>query len=209
MKNEIFIETGKRLTLREYIPIAYRVMSLITEVATGVDKIDETFSVADLVILLNKVCAPMSGEFEIHRTPSDYCQIAYKPYLVNESGFDEEYRVSGIVDVPDRVQNTLWINEKAVIAFMNKSLYGVAFMLYVYLGYLMTQDTAFGLSHNISFKQILESCVEFSEDWHLKYPTTLMRALADLQDAGLIRWNVKGSTFELLYITPYDPISTV
>ena len=32
-----------------------------------------------------------------------------------------------------------------------------------------------------------------------------MRALADLQDAGLIKWNPKTTTFELLHITPYDP----
>ena len=205
VNNEIFIETGKRLTLSEYIPIAYRTMSLITEVATGVGEIDKTFSVADLVNLLNKVCVHMSGEFEIHRTPSDYCQIAYKPYLVNESGFDEGYIVRDFVGTPDRVQDTLWVNEKVVMAFMDGSLYGVAFMLYFYLGYLMTQDTAFGLSHNISFKQILKSCAEFSEDWYLKHPTTLMRALADIQDAGLIRWNLKSRTFELLHITPYDP----
>ena len=209
MNNEIFIETGKRLTLSEYTPIAYRTMSLIAEAATGVDEIDEAFSVADLVILLNKICVHRSGEFEIHRTPSDYCHITYKPYLVNEAEFDEGYRVSDLVDVPDHVQDALWVNEKVAIAFMDGSLYGVAFMLYFYLGYLMTQDPAFGLSHNISFKQILESCAEFSEDWHLKHPTTLMRALADLQDAELIRWNVQGGTFELLYITPYDPISKV
>lgn len=209
MKNEIFIKPDERLTLEQYLPIASETMSLTAKAAEGIDEINETFSIADLIVLLNKTCLHMAGEFEIHRTPFDYCQIAYKPYLVNESEFDEGYRVSDLVDVPDRVQDALWINEKVVIAFMNRSLYGVAFMLYFYLGYLMTQDTVFGLSHNISFKQILESCAEFSEDWHLKHPTTLMRALADLQDIGLIRWNVKGGTFELLYITPYDPISNV
>ena len=32
-----------------------------------------------------------------------------------------------------------------------------------------------------------------------------MRAIADLQDAGLIKWNEEAGTFELLYITAYDP----
>ena len=205
MKNEIFIKPGERLALKQYLPIASETISLIAEAAEDVDEVNETFSVADLVILLNKVCVHMSGEFEIHRTPSDYCQIAYKPYLVNEARFNEGYIVSDFVDTPDRGQDTLWINEEVVIAFMNRSFYGVAFILYFYLGHLMTQDTAFGLSHNISFKQILESCAKFPDDWHLKHPMTLMRALADLQDTGLIRWNVNAGTFELLHITPYDP----
>ena len=69
----------------------------------------------------------------------------------------------------------------------------------------MTQDDTFGISHNITFEQIVESCEEFPEEWRVKYPTTLMRALADLEDAGLIKWNAKLCTFEILHITPYDP----
>ena len=199
MPKDLFIP-DKAYTFQEVADLLARIILSID----GKNE-DTVFSIADLVILLNKACVYMSGEFEIHRTPSDYCQIAYKPYLVNEARFNEGYIVSNFVDTPDRGQDTLWINEKVVIAFMNRSLYGVAFMLYFYLGHLMTQNTAFGLSHNISFKRILESCAKLPDDWHLKHPTTLMRALADLQDAGLIRWNVEGGTFELLHITSYDP----
>jgi hypothetical protein len=117
--------------------------------------------------------------------------------------------VCDFVETFDRRQNTLWINERVVIAFIDRKLYGVAFMLYFYLGYLMTQDDAFGISHNISFKQILKSCDEFPEGWRVNHQTTLMRALADLQDAGLIKWNPETGTFELLHITPYDPIQKV
>ena len=209
MKNEIFIKPSEQLTLKQYLPIASDTMSLIAEAAEGVEEIDETFSVIDLSVLLNKICVHMSGEFEVSQTPSDYYQIVYKPHCVNEAEFDEGYIVSDAIDTFDRGQDTLWINEKVLMAFINRSLCGVPFMLYFYLGHLMTQDAAFGLSHNISFKQILESCSEFPEDWRVKHPTTLMRALADLQDAGLIRWNVEGSTFEMLYITPYDPVQKV
>ena len=209
VRNEIFIKPSERLTLEQFLPIASDTMSLIAEAVEGVEEIDETFSVTDLSVLLNKICVHMKGEFEVNQTPSDYCQIVYKPYLVNEVEFDEEYIVSDFVDTLDRGQDTLWINEKVVMAFINRSLYGVAFMLYFYLGHLMTQDAAFGLSHNISFKQILESCSQFPEDWRVKHPTTLMRALADLQNAGLIRWNVVKGTFEILYITPYDPAQRV
>jgi hypothetical protein len=31
----------------------------------------------------------MSGKFEIRQMPSGYCQIAYKPYVPDESEFDE------------------------------------------------------------------------------------------------------------------------
>ena len=47
-------------------------MSLIAKAAENVDEIDETFSVTDLTVLLNKICMPMAGEFEIlHITPYD------------------------------------------------------------------------------------------------------------------------------------------
>ena len=205
MKNEIFIEPGKQLTLKEYIAIASRTMSLITEAAKEVKEIDETFSVTDIAVLLNKICVHMAGEFEIRHTPSSHIQIVYTPHVLDKAGFDEGYIVRDLVDTQDRGQNSLWISEKVVIAFIDRNLYGIASMLYFYLGYLMTQDDTFGISQNISFKQILKSCDAFPEGWHVNYQTTLMRALADLQDAGLIRWNVKSHTFELLHITPYDP----
>ena len=205
MKNELFIEAGKQLTLTEYIPIASRTMSLIGEAAKDIKEIDKTFSVNDLVVLLNKICVHMTGEFEIRQTPSRYIHIVYTPYVLDEAGFDEGYMVTDYVDTQDREQNRLWISEKVVIAFINRNLFGITVILYFYLGYLMTQDDAFGISHNISFKQILKRCDGFPEGWRVNHQTTLMRALADLQDAGLIRWNAKSHTFELLYITPYDP----
>ena len=69
----------------------------------------------------------------------------------------------------------------------------------------MTQDDVFGISHNISFLQFREYCAEFPEDWRVNHQTILMRALADLQEAGLIQWNAKSRTFEMLHMTPYDP----
>ena len=205
MRNEIFIKPGERLTLEQFLPIASQTMSLIAGAAENVNEINETFPIADLTGLLNKICVHMRGEFEVHRTPSDYYQIVYNPHCVEEAEFDEGDIVSNFVDPFDHLQDTLWINEQVVKVFINRNLYGVAFMLYFYLGYLMTQDIAFGLSHNISFEKILESCDVFPEGFRVKYPTTLMRALADLQDAGLVRWNVRGGTFEVLHITPYDP----
>ena len=205
MKNAIFIEVGEQLTLKEYVPIASEAMSLIAEASKEVKEINETFSVTALAALLNKICVYMKGEFEVRRTPSGYLQIVYTPCIVNETEFEEGYRVDDIVEAPNHGQNTLWLSEKVVVAFIDRNLYGVAFMLYFYLGYLMTQDDAFGMSQNISFKQIIESCSEFPEEWRVKHPTTLMRALSDLQDAGLIKWNAKSRTFQLMDITPYDP----
>lgn len=51
----------------------------------------------------------------------------------------------------------------------------------------MTRDASFSVSHNISFENIVESCDAFPEGCRVKYRTTLMRALADLQDVGLIK----------------------
>ena len=209
MKNEIFIEVGKQLTLKAYMPVASRTMSLIAEAAKDIDEIDETFSVTDISALLNKMSVHIQGEFEIRRTPSCYCQIVYEPYAYNESEFDEEHISGDFVDTHNDGRECLWVNEKVLFAFVNRELYGVAFMLYFYLGYLMTRDPSFGVSHNISFEKIVESCNEFPEACRMKYPTTLMRALADLQDAGLIKWNAKSGTFELLHITSYDPVQKV
>ena len=158
MNNEIFIEAGKRLTLEEYVPIASQTMSLIADAADGIDEIGETFSVSDLSTLLNKVTAYMAGEFGIRRTPSHYYQIVYEPYAIDEAEFDEGYIVSDFVDTHDAKQNSLWITEKVIIAFIDRKLYGAATMIYLYLGYLMTRDEAFALSHSISFEKILESC---------------------------------------------------
>ena len=55
MKKEIFIEVGKRWTLKAYAPVASRTMSLIAEAAKDIDEIDETFSVTDISSLLNKM----------------------------------------------------------------------------------------------------------------------------------------------------------
>ena len=209
MNNEIFIKTGKQLTLKAYAPIASRTMSLIAEAAEDIDEIDGTFTVTDLSTVLNKVFAHMVGEFKIRRTPSCYCQVVYEPYVFNEPELDEVYIASSCVDAPDKGQNCLWINAKVLTAFIDRQLYGVAFMLYFYLGYLMTHDEAFAVSHNISFEKLVESCSEFPEGWRVKHRTTLMRAMVDLQDAGLIKWNAKAGSFELLHITSYDPNAKV
>ena len=205
MKNEIYMEVDYPLTLKEYLSIASQMMQLITEAARGVNEIDANFSVTEISNLLNKICVPMAGEFEIRHTPSCYIQIVYTPDVLKQTVLDEGYIIDEFVDTHDRRQNCLWINEKVISSFINRKLHGVAFMIYFYLGYLMTQDAAFGISHNISFEKILEYCDQFSEDIRVKHPTTLMCALADLEDAGLVKWNVKTRTFELLYITPYDP----
>ena len=151
----------------------------------------------------------MSGAFEVHRTPSQYHQIVYKPAVWNTEEFEKEYILADFVETDDAGPNRLWISEKAVTAFIDRKLYGIAFMIYFYLGYLMTQNDTFGISHNISFEQILKSCDAFPEVHRVKHPTTLMRALADLENAELIKWNAKSRTFALLHITPYDPTEKV
>ena len=209
MNNAIFIEAGKRLTLKEYVPIASDAMSLIADAAESIDEIDETFSIADLVVLLNKICVHMAGEFEIRRTPSCYCQIVYKRYVINEAEFDEKYLLSNFIVTHDESGNRLWVSEKIFIAFIDRKLYGFAFMLYLYLGYLMICDETFAVSHNISFEKILEACDKLPEMSYMQHRTTSMRALADLENAGLIRWNAETRTFELLHITRYDPAQKV
>lgn len=206
MNNELFIQAGKQLTLEEYVPIASQMLSFIAESTEGINAIDITFLVDDLSALLNKVTLHMAGEFEMRWTPSHYCQIVYEPDVFNEAPLNEEYSIDkGVVETQDDKQNCLWVNEKVLFAFIDRKLYGVAFMLYFYLGYLMTCDMAFGVSHNISFEKILEGCDAFPEAARVKYRTTVMRALADLEDAELIKWNVVTGTFELLHITAYDP----
>lgn len=205
MNNEIIINADKRLTLAEYTPIASRTMSLIAEAAKGVYEIDEIFSVTDLSALLNKISMHMSGEFEIRQTPSDYRQIIYKPYPINIAEVDRVRIDSNFVDIHDAPENCLWVSEKVLFAFINQKLYGIAFVLYFYLGFLMTRDATFAVSHNISFKKIWDSCDELPAGSPVKHRTTLMRVIADLQDTGLIKWNAEAATFELLHITAYDP----
>ena len=210
MNNEILIETDKPLTLETYTSIASDIMSSIGKAAEDINEIDEIFSVADLSYLLNKMSVHMPGEFEVHRTPSHYCQIVYKPYTPDESEFDEEQAIqSSFSDTHGDPSSCLWINERVFRAFVDRKFYGIAFALYFYLGYLMTRDESFAVSHKISFEEIVESCDAFLEGHLVKHPTTLMRALADLQDAGFIKWHAKPRTFELLYITPYDPLQKV
>ena len=210
MNNEIFIEADKALILEAYTPVASQMMSSIGEIAEGIDEIDETFSIADLTDLLNKVCAHMSGKFEVRQTPSDYCQIVYEPYVSDESGFDaENFIPSNFVDPLADPAHCLWISEKVFRAFVDRKLYGIAFALYFYLGYLMTSNESFAVSHNISFSEIAELCNTLSVKHLVRHRTTLMRAIADLQDAGLIKWHAEAGTFELLHITPYDPIQKV
>lgn len=205
MNNEIFIEAGKQLTLEEYVSVATHTMSLIGVAAEGTNDITTPFSVADISVLLNKVCVYMPGRFEVRHLPACYCQIVFEPRVLNEAEFDEEYVSNELANIQDREQVRLWITEKVLFAFMDRNLHSIAAAIYFYLGYLMIDNEAFALSHNISFEGILESCCGFPDDLHLKHQTVLMRALADLEDAGLIKWNAKSGTFQLLHITPYDP----
>ena len=209
MNNEIFIDADERMTLAEYVSIGSRMMLLIAEAAESTDEVDEVLTIVDLSTLLNKVSMHMSGEFKIRRTPSQYCQIAYEPYVFNEAELDKAYINNDFVDLHDDKRDCLWINEKVLFAFRDRKLYGTAFALYFYLGHLMTRDEAFAVSHNISFEKIIEICDAFPEGHLVKYPTTLLRAIADLQDAGLIKWNEEAGSFELLHITAYDPKRTV
>ena len=152
----------------------------------------------------------MSGKFEIRQMPSGYCQIAYKPYVPDESEFDEGHFIpSGFVDPLADPLNCLWISEKVFSAFVDRKLYGIAFILYFYLGSLMMRGERFAVSHNISFAELVERCDAFPVGHLVRHRTTLMRAIADLQDAGLIKWRAEAGTFELLHITPYDPIQKV
>lgn len=198
MKNEIFIKLGEQLTLGRYLPIASDTMSLIAEAAESVDEINETFSIADLAILLNKICVHMEGEFEVRRTSSGYYQIVYVPYVFNEVGFDEDYLLSNFTETHNASENRLWVNEKVLIAFIDQKLHGIHSAVYFYLGYLMTRDETFAISHNISFERILEGCDAFPKGFRVRHWTTLLRALADLEDAGLIKWKGKTQTFEIL-----------
>ena len=205
MNDKIFIEVGKQLGLEEYVHVAAKTASLIADAAENINEISRVFFIDDLLILLNKVCVHMPGEFEIRRFPSCYCQIIYNRDIFNAVAFEETDIPSDFVEMDDNGQNRIWISDKVVYAFIDRKLYGAATVIYFYLGYLMTQDETFGLSHNISFEKILESCDQLPKDFPVKHPTTLMRALADLQDAGLVKWNAQSRTFELLHITPYDP----
>ena len=205
MNDKIFIEVDKQLKLEEYALIASQTLSLIADAAESINEISEMFSKDDLFILFNKVCIHMPGEFEIHQSPSRYYQIIYKPYILDAAEFEGTYMPSDFVETDDNGQDCVWVSEEVLFAFIDRKLYGVATLIYFYLGYLMTQDERFGVSQNISFEKIVESCDQLPTDFPLKHPTTLMRALADLQDAGFIKWNSETGTFELLHITAYDP----
>ena len=209
MKREIYIKLDERLTLEQYLPIAADTMSFIAEAAEGVEEIEETFSVSNLSVLLNEISKDISGEFEVCQMPSTYCQIVYMPFSFNGAAFDEESVLSNIIEMPDAPKIHLWVNGKVLTAFIDKRLHEVAIAIYFYLGYLMTHNSDLALSHNISFEKILESCDALTEKSYMKYRTTLMRILADLEDAELIEWDAENRTFEVLHITPYDPATQV
>ena len=210
MSDEIRIEIDKSLTLETYASLTSDIMLLIGKAAEGVDEIDGTFSITDLSDLLNKMRGRISGEFKVHPTLSHYYQIVYEPHVPDESEFDAEHRVpSCFSDGDDDPSICLWIGEKVFRAFVDRKLYGIAFALYFYLGYLMTRSDGFAISHNISFEQIVENCAACSQGYLVRHRTTLMRAIADLQDAGLIKWHAEKATFEVLHITPYDPFQRV
>ena len=210
MSDGIRIETGEPLTLETYASLASDIMLVISETAEDISEIDETFSITDLSDLLNKMSARISGKFEVYPTPSRDYQIIYQPNVLDTSEFDMEQQLpSGSSNGDDALSICLWISRKVFSAFVDHKLYGIALALYFYLGYLMTRSEKFAVSHNISFEEIVENCAAFSHGYLVKHRTTLMRAIADLQDVGLIKWHAEKATFEVLHITPYDPFQMV
>ena len=210
MKNEVFIETGKRYTLEEYVPIASQMMSLIAAASENVQEINEIFSISDLLDVLNAISERMSGEFDIRSTHSEHYQIVYEPYPFEASEFDDEYIfVNKPIEEPEDKESSVWMSEKILEAFKDQQLNGFAFILYLHLGFTMNNDAAFGVSQHIKFQEIVESCREYAETSNARFQTTLMRALADLEDVGLVKWHAKAHTFQLLHITSYDPTQKV
>ena len=191
--------------MEEYLPIVSDAMSFIAAAAENIEEIDEIFSVTDLSDLLNQMCVLMAGEFKVRRSPSDRCQIVYVPYDLDKVVPDEEYLLSDFIETHDILESCLWVSEKVLITFIDQRLHGLAIIVYFYLGSLMTCDDTFAISHHISFEKILKGCDTLPKISDMKHRTTLLRALADLQDAGLIKWNAKARAFEILHITPYDP----
>ena len=210
MKNEILIEKDKRFTLPEYVPLASHVMSLIAAVADGVDEINETFSISDLRRVLDNMSERMEGEFEFLETDSEHYQVTYEPYDdIDEADFDGEYMLVRPVEGLDDKKNNVWVSGKILEAFREGKFNGIAIALYFQLGFTMHSDEAIAVSHHIEFEKILESCKEHTEYFNAQHRTAIMRAMANLEDAGLVEWNSKARAFKILHITPYDPTRKV
>ena len=91
---------------------------------------DPVFSITDILCLLRSVNAHVPGEFGIRHTPSGYIQIVYTPDVLDEAGFDEGYILIDFVETFDRGQNLLWINEKVIIAFIERIYHATTFSVH-------------------------------------------------------------------------------
>ena len=211
MKNDILLGKDKRFTLAEYIPFASHIMTLIAAAAEGIDEINQTFIISDLRQVLRNMSDNLEGEFEFRETDSGHYQVVYEPYDdIDEEDFDGEYVLTYPVEPLDDKKGLVWCNsEKILEALREPKFGGLTFLLYLHLGFVMHSDEYFAVSHNIKFEKIIESCREEGKAFSGQHQTTLMRAIADLEDVGLVKWNSETSTFELLHVTPYDPTQKV
>lgn len=213
MKNDILSEKDKRFTLEEYIPLASHILTFIASAAESVDEIKETFTTSDLRALLSDMSEDIEGEFKFHQTDSGHYQVVYEPYDdIDAEDFGSEDVLPHHIEPPDgnRSNVFVWFNsEKLLDALRSPRFGGVTLRLYFHLGFVMHEDMSFAVSHHIKFEKIIEICREEGKVLGEQHQTTLMRAIADLEDAGLIKWNSEASAFELLHITSYDPTQTV
>lgn len=215
MKNDILLAKDKRFTLEEYIPLASHIMTLIAAAAEGVDEIKETFTISELGKVLEDMSDKLEGEFEFRETDSGHYQVVYKPYDdIDEEDFDGEYVLTYSVKPFDSNLNDkkdfVWYNGEKILEVLREPKFSrLTYLLYFHLGFVMHSDESFAISHNIKFEKIIESCREAGKDFIGPHQTTLMRTIADLEDMGLVKWNSETRTFQLLYITPYDPTQMV
>ena len=210
MKNDILLGKDKRFTLEEYIPFASRIMTLIAAASEDIDEINQTFIISDLRRVLRNMSDNLEGEFEFRETDSGHYQVVYEPYGdIDEEDFDGEYVLAHPVEPLDDKKGFVWYNsEKILEALREPKFSGLTLLFYLHLGFFMHSDRFFAVSHHIKFEKIIESCREEGKVFSGQHRTTLMRAIADLEDVGLVKWDSEAA-FELLHITPYDPTQTV
>ena len=195
MKNDILSEKDKRFTLEEYIPLASHILTLIASAAESVDEIKETFTTSDLRALLSDMSEDIEGEFKFRQTDSGHYQVVYEPYDdIDAEDFGREYILPHFVEPPDGnrsdKKNFVWLNSEKILDALKKPRFGrLTLLLYFHLGFVMHEDMSFAVSHHIKFEKIIEICREEGKVFGEQHQTTLMRAMADLEDAGLMKWN--------------------
>ena len=211
MRNEIRFEKEEQLTLEEYIPVASDLLIRIAAAAEGVDEIREIFTLSELRRVLTDMSDGLDGEFEFRETGSGRYQVIYAPYeAIDETEFEDAYEVPAPVEPLYGNQKFIWLNmEKVLAAFRDPKFSRSSRLFYFHLGSLMHSDASFAVSHHIKFEKIVESCREQKEIFSGHHQTTVMRAMANLEDVGLAKWNPETRAFEVLHITPYDPKRTI